>query len=271
MADGFNGFDDAFGVAVRGVDGENVSADFGHVHGALEEITSCADGGTDAKPALGIFGGSGIFEFFLDVFDGDEAFEVEVLIDDEKFFDTMLLQDFFGLIEGGANRNGDEIVLGHHLANELAVIFFEAQVAIGENAGEARAAGDGQAGDAVLGHDLEGLANGDIRRNGDGVDDHTGFGALDTIDFFRLAVERHIAMNDADAALPGDADGEARFRDGVHGGGSERNVEGEFTGEIRGGVDVGGKDGRAARLEEHVVECKTFGDGTVNHDYLAVE
>ena len=72
-------------------------------------------------------------------------------------------------------------------------------------------------------------------------------------------------MNDADAALARDADGQARFGDGVHGGGSERNVDGEFAGEVGGGVDFGGKHGGFAGLEQDVVERKTFGDRTVNH------
>ena len=74
----------------------------------------------------------------------------------------MLLENLFGLVEGGADGNGNEIVLGHDLADELAMIFLEAEIAIGEDAGEPSAAGDGQAGDAVLGHDFECLANGDV-------------------------------------------------------------------------------------------------------------
>lgn len=208
---------------------------------------------------------------FSDVFYGDKAFEVEVLIDDEKFLNAMFLENFFGLIQGGADGNGDEIVFGHDLADELAVIFFESQVAVGENAGEPRAPRDGQARDAVFRHNLQGLADGDVGRNGDRVDDHAGFGAFHAIDLFGLALEREIAMNDADTALSCDADGEARFGNGIHGGGREGNVDGQFAREMRGGVDLGRKDGRAPGFEQHVVECETFGDGTVNHEYLAVE
>ena len=265
MTDGFDGFDDALGVTVGGIDGENVGADFGHVYSTFEEIAGSPDCGAYAEAAVVVFGGTRIFEFFLNVFYGDETFEVEILIDDEKFFDAVLLKNFFGLFESGADGNGDQIVFGHDLADELAMIFFEAKIAIGEDAGETRAAGDGKAGDAVFGHDLESLANGDVWGDGDGVDDHAGFGTFDAIDFFGLAIERHVAMNDADAALARDADGETRFRDGVHGGGSERNVDGEFASEAGGGVDVGGKHGGAAGLEKDVVERKTFGDGTVNH------
>ena len=112
------------------------------------------------------------------------------LIDDEEFFDAVLLENFFGFFEGGADGDGDEIVLGHDLADELAVIFLEAEVAVGEDASEARAASDGKAGDAVLIHDFEGLADGDVRGDGDGIDDHAGFGALDAVDFFGLAIDR---------------------------------------------------------------------------------
>ncbi len=108
-------------------------------------------------------------------------------------------------------------------------------------------------------------------RDGDGVNDHAGFGALDAVDFLGLAVDGHIAVNDADAALTGDGDGEARFGYGVHGGGGERDVDGEFAGEIGGGVDLGGENGRFAGLEEDIVECKTFGNRTINHENLAVK
>ena len=127
------------------------------------------------------------------------------------------------------------------------MIFFEAEVAVGEDACQASAARDGEAGDAVLGHDVERLAEGDVGRDGDRVDDHAGFGALDAVHFLELAVDREIAVDDADATLAGNADGEARFGDGVHGGGGERNVEGELAGEFRGGVDFGRQDGGFAR------------------------
>ena len=158
VADGLDGFHHALGVAVGGVDGEDVGFRFGHFDGAFEEIAGGADGGADGEAAVVVFCGAGIFEFFLDVFNGDEALEVEVLINDEKFFDAVFLENFFGFFERGADGDGDEIVFGHDLADELGVIFFEAQVAVGEDAGEASTASDGEAGDAVLGHDFEGLA-----------------------------------------------------------------------------------------------------------------
>src|SRR6267378_385774 len=118
MANGFDGIHHARGVAMRGVDGDDVGFVLGHFDGALEEITGGADSRADAQPTLFIFCGARIFEFYLDVFYGDKAFEVEVLIDDQQLFDAMLLQQTLGFIEGRADRNGDEVILGHHRADE---------------------------------------------------------------------------------------------------------------------------------------------------------
>src|SRR6266446_2064068 len=253
-ADGFDGFHDALGVAVGGINGEDIGFCLGHLDGTFKEIAGGADGSADGEAAVVVFCSARIFEFFLNVFYGDEAFEVEVLVNDEKFFDAVLLENFFGFVESGADGDGDEIVLGHHLADELRMIFFEAEVAVGEDACKASAARDGEAGDAVLGHDVERLAKGNVGRDGDRVDDHAGFGALDAVHFLELAVDGEIAVDDADATLTGNADGEARFGNRVHSGGGERNVDGQLAGEFRGGVNFGRQDGGSARSDENVVE-----------------
>ena len=270
VADGFNGVHDPLGVAMSGVDGDDVGLGARHFNGALQVVPGSADGGADAEATLLVFGGARIFEFFLDIFDGDETFEVEVLIDNEEFFDAMFLENAFGFFQGGADGNGDEVGLGHHIADELGMIFFKAEIAIGEDAGEASAAGDGKAGDAVLGHDLEGLTEGDVWRDGDGIDDHAAFGAFDAINFFILPVDGHVAVNDADTALAGDSDGEAGLGDGIHGGGGERDIEDEGAGEVGACFYFGGKDGGFAGEQENVVKCETFGNRTIDHTNLTI-
>ena len=217
VLDGFDGLHHAVRMAVGGVDGEDVGFGLCQFHGAFEKISRRADGRADAQASLVVFGGARILELFLDVLYGDEAFQIEVLVHDEELFDAVLLEDALGLLERGANGHGDEIFLRHHGADRERMILFEAQVAVGKDSGEARAAGDGQAGDAVLGHDLEGLAEGDVRRDGDGVHDHAAFRTLHAVHFLSLAVHGHVAVNHADAALAGDGDGETRFGDRVHG------------------------------------------------------
>ena len=180
----------------------------------------------------------------------------------------MLLEDALGLLERGANGHGDEIFLRHHGADRERMILLEAQVAVGKDSGEARAAGDGQAGDAVLGHDLEGLAEGDVRRDGDGVHDHAAFRTLHAVHFLSLAVHGHVAVNHADAALAGDGDGETRFGDRVHGRGGQRHVQRDFSREAGPGIHFSRQDRGFARQEQHVVKRQPLENLTVNHRYL---
>ena len=69
-----------------------------------------------------------------------------------------------GFFERGADGDGDEIFLGHHVVDGNVGAGFEAQVAVGEDADEAFVPGDGNAGDFVAAHDLEGVGDGLVGR-----------------------------------------------------------------------------------------------------------
>ncbi len=263
--DGADGFEDARGVAVGGVDGEGVDAHFDEAGGALEEVSRGPDGSGDAEAALLVLGGVGVFQLFLDVLDGDEAFELVVVIDDEEFLDAVLVEDVLGLLERGADGHGDEVLLGHDGVDGEVGAGDEAEVAVGENADELAVLGDGDAGDLVTAHDLEGGGDGFLGRDGDGVDDHAGFRALDLVDFAGLLLDGEVAVNDSHAALLGHGDGEAALGDGVHGGGHERGVEGDGAGKACLRADLGGDDVRIGGDQEDVVEGQGFGDFRQNH------
>ncbi len=94
---------------------------------------------------LRIFGSVGVLQLFLDVFYRDESLEVVLVVDDEKFFDAVLVENFFGIFERGAYGHGDEIFLGHHAVDGNVEAGFEAEVAVGENADELAMLGDGHA------------------------------------------------------------------------------------------------------------------------------
>jgi len=75
-----------------------------------------------------------------------------------------------------------------------------------------------------------------------GVGDHAVLGALDKIHLFGLAVNAHVLMDNADAALPGDGDGHAVFCDGVHSGTHERDIQ-LYPGRKHGAeIHIGRKD-----------------------------
>ncbi len=186
---------------MRRINCQHVRLGFRHLHRALDKISSRSDRRSCNQPALAVFRRPRIFQFFLNVFYGDQSFEVEILIHHQQLFDAMFLQDFFGTFQRRAYRHGHQIVLGHHRADQLSVIFFKAQVAVGKNSRQSRAPRHRQSGDPVLGHDLQRLPQRYVRRDGYRIHDHSGFRALHPVHFFGLAVDRHVAVNQPDSAL----------------------------------------------------------------------
>ena len=202
-----------------GVDGEGVDAHVRSSSAARSRKSPVAPmaPATRRRPLL-ILAGVGIFQLLLDVLDGDEALELVVVVDDQELFDAVLVEDLLGLLQGGADGDGDEVLLGHHVVDGDVGAGDEAEVAVGEDADQLPVAGDGDAGDLEAAHEFERVGDGLLGRDGDGVDDHAGFGALDLVDLAGLLLDGEVAMDDADAALLGHGDGQARLGDGVHGG-----------------------------------------------------
>jgi hypothetical protein len=264
----FDRFQNALGMAVRRIDRQHVRLGLGHFHGALQEIARGADGGANAQATLLVFGRIWILEFFLDVLDGDQALEVEVLIHDKQLLDAVILQDAFGFFERRAHRHGHQIFLRHHRADQLRMVLFKAQVAVGQDAGQPRPAGHGQSGYPVLGHDLQRLPQRDVRGDRHRVHDHPAFRAFHAVDLFALPVNGHVPVHDADAALPRDGDGQARFGDGVHGRRRQRDVQCQFARKARARVHLVRQHGRLARQQQYVVKRKTFGNRTIHHSSL---
>ena len=67
-------------------------------------------------------------------------------------------------------------------------------------------------------------------------------------------------MDDADPAFLGECDREPGFRDRIHGGGHDRDVEGDVAGEAGLEADVARQDGRVRGDEQDVVERQGLGD-----------
>src|SRR5205085_1466359 len=93
------------------------------------------------------------------------------------------------------------------------------------------AAGDGHAGDVVVVHEADGVAEGVVGAEGDRLDYHARLGALDLVYLAGLVLDGHVAVDHADATLAGHSDCHAALGDGVHGGGDDGHVEGDAGGE----------------------------------------
>ena len=259
-------------VAVGGVDDEGIDAGVGEFAGAVEGLTLDADGGGDDETALVVVDGVGELLALGDVFDGDEAAEDALVVDDGQLFDAVFVEAVLGLLEGGADGGGDEAFAGHEVGDGAGLVVGEAHVAVGEDADEASVLiGNGDAGDAVAGHDGVGFGESGGGREGDWIDDHAGLGALDLVDFADLVVGGEVAVNDADAAGAGHGDGHGGLGDGVHGGGHEGYVESEVGRDAGAGGDLGGQDVGPAGDKKHVVVGKAFDDAAGGRDGLLDE
>ena len=219
------------------VDGDYVNFGCRQFLGSLQEISSGADGRAYAQASLRIFGGVGILQFLLNVFYGDESLEVVFVVDDEEFFDAMFVENFLGIFESGADGHSDEIFLSHHAVDRNIEAGLEAQVAIGENADEAALQSNGHAGNLVLAHDLQRVANLIGGRHGDRIDDHSAFRALHFVDLVGLLVDSEVAMDNAEPTLLRKRNRHVRFRDRIHGGADNGDVETDVAREL--GLRVG--------------------------------
>lgn len=113
----------------------------------------------------------------------------------------------------------------------------EPQIAIGQNPYQLRPLGNRNTGDAVAGHDIQGILHGLVGRHGNRIDDHATLRALDLVDLGRLGFNGQIFVHDSNAAFLGQRNRQAAFRYRVHGGANEgdghRNLVGEHSGNIR--------------------------------------
>ena len=243
---------------MRRVDGQHIHAGAHQLSGALKKIARGADGSAHAQPALIVLAGVGIFEFFLDVFDCDQALQLVLIVDHQQLFNAMLVQDQLGLFERGAHGNGDQVLLGHHVADGNIGAGFKAEIAIGEDAHQPLALRDRHAGDLVAPHHVEGVADHLVRPNGHRVNDHAALRALYLVDFAGLFGDGEIAMHDADAALLGHGDGHARLGYCVHGGREQRGVERNFAGQLGLRADLDGHYVAQGRHQQHIVEGEGF-------------
>ena len=78
-------------MRMRGVDHHDVDLGVDQRTCAIEAFLADADRRAAAQAAQRILRGLRIAPRFLNVLDGDEALEIAIRIDDQKFFDAMLM------------------------------------------------------------------------------------------------------------------------------------------------------------------------------------
>lgn len=112
---------------------------------------------------------------------------MEVFIHDGQLFHLAAQQQGLGFLQGDALGSGDEVLLGHHLADGDIEAGHELEVAVGDDAHQlAVGIADGNAADVELAHQPVGIADEMLRGEEKGIIDDAVFAALDPIDLIGL-------------------------------------------------------------------------------------
>src|SRR5207253_2575813 len=186
--------------------------------------------------------------------------------------DAVLGEDPLRLLERRADGRRDEALLRHRGANRAVELALELEIAIGDDADQApRVVHYRDAGDAEPLHQPHRLAQRAVGAERDGMEDHPRLAALHAVHFGRLAVDRHVLVDYADATLTRDRDRHLRFGDRVHRGGHEGDVERDAAGEARAHVHVPRVHAREPRNEQNVVESEgsSGAEGSHGESYWA--
>jgi hypothetical protein len=180
-------------------------------------------------------------------------------VDHQQALQLVLVQQRLGIGQRRAVGHRDQpLARRHDVAHLHVVAGLEAQVPAGDDADHLAAVQHRKAGNAQLVgqlHDLQhGVFGGDDHR----VAQHAGFIALDACHLGGLLFGGEVFVNDPDAAFLGDGNGQARLGHRVHGGGHERQVQADVSGELRRKGRVLGQDLGERRHQQHIVEGERF-------------
>ena len=246
-------------MAVRRVDHHDVAAGAEQGPGPGDRLGARADGRGHAKPAVLVLVGVGKLRALEDVLDGDEAAQHAFGVHHRKLLDPVPGQDPLRLLERGAHRRRDELLLRHRLVDRLIEIALELEVAVGDDADQPALAVDDRA------RPRSGNASSAPRPRGAAGPGPSVMGFMIIPLSLRLTRSTSAAWRSTGMFLwitpmptrPRHRDGHFGFRDGVHGGGDERNVEGNGAGEAAGDVKIARVHGRVPWHQQNVVECQS--------------
>ena len=227
---------------------------------AFHRIGRDADACGHTQTALRILAGVGMILYLGDVLIGDEPHQTAFVVHDGEFFDLVVQQHLRSMLQRGVVRGDKAVAGGHHLGDLARHVALETQVAVGDDADQLpRAVHDGNAADAVLLHQIQGVAHGVLLRDGHRVVDHAVLSAFHAADLRGLLGDRHVLVDHSDTAFASQCDGQRCFGHGIHRGRHDGNVEPDISRETGADIDLSRQHFRIGGYEQHIVERKSFG------------
>ena len=125
-----NGVEHPRRVAVCGIDDDNVTPGIDQCFGTREAVVTDISRRGNTEAALLVLTGVGMKLRFLDVFYRNQADAPITVVDDNKLFDPVLMEQAFSLFAINTVLHGHEVFMGHQFANRLLLIGRKPNVAI---------------------------------------------------------------------------------------------------------------------------------------------
>jgi hypothetical protein len=194
-----------------------------------------------------------------DVFHGDQAAQLEGVVDDQHALEAVLVHQALGFVRVRFLVDVHEFFARGHLGARFGVeVFLETQVAVGDDADHLLAFDDREAAEAMLVLEGDDVADLHARRHDDRVAQHACFETLDARHFAGLVGRTKVLVDNADAAFLRHRDCQTGFGHGVHRGREQRDVERDVAGQLGAKGGVGRKNIRVGRDEQHIIERECF-------------
>ena len=206
-----------------------------------------------------VLAGQRVLTGFQDVFHRDESAQFECIVHHQHTLDAVFVHQVARFVAVGVFLDDDEpFARRHDIGDGLVEIALETQVAIGHDTHDLLALQHWQAGYLVLPGQIEHVAHGHIRCDGNGILHHAAFETLDLGDLCRLLFGGHVLVYDADAAFLRQGDRQMRLCDGVHRSGQQRDVQGDVAGQLGAQADIARQDVGMRREQQYIVEGEGF-------------
>ena len=149
-----------------------------------------------------------------------------------------------GVVPADALGHRDQTLLSHQLRDALLGVIGEAHIAVGQDADQLSVAAldHRDARDLVFRHQAQRIGERLVGMDDEWVNHHAGLELLDLADLVGLALDRHVAVDDAEAAGLRHRDGKRRFGNCVHCRRDQGYAELDRAGQASSGIRLGGKD-----------------------------
>ncbi len=161
-------------MTVGGIDHKHVNAGFHQQIDAFVIVRADTDRSTDAQLTLLVLAGVRMLGGLLDVFYRNQAAQLERIVDDDDALQAEFVHQALGFCQLRAFFHDHQFFARRHLGTHFGVqLFFETQIAVGDDTNHLLAFDHRKSTDAVLLCQCDYIANAHRRRNRDRIAHHT--------------------------------------------------------------------------------------------------